>query len=250
MGLKTYYAVKWFRRTEVVEEVEVTIDDPRHQQHSNVLRQLVAAGGRNGGEAVSLSGWQLRPGTARVKTGETALSGSMQSHFHAYPEVGVRTRDPKLVNGKTPATCMAGWHVPFLTTLEQFVPNNYGRTADDAEAWLVKVGGAHSNLRGENKVAFTYIELRKQLNTAQVIGLMGRVAKCVTAGDFTKPPIGQPYWSGGRGRRPNTAYMSLLDYVKQLDRRPHPNSYRNSTLKGTGQYVLVAADSLTSAESE
>jgi len=250
VGSKTYYAVKWFVRRPVFEDVVVPITDERHQQHDYVMRLLQQAGEQN--STVSFESWRVQPGRVRVDTGETALTGAVQGSFHAYPEVGVRTKDPKLTGGRTPATCMAGWHVPFLTTLSQFAPANhrrYGQQQGTTEAWLVKVGGAHSNIDRENKVAFTHIELRKQLDIGDILRLQRLVAACETAQVFTKPEAVQRYsWSTVK-KRPNDSYMQLLSFLKGVDLRPNPRGY-GGTLLGTGQYVLLNADSVRSAEAE
>lgn len=259
----TFYAVKWFVRREPVEDRLVGVmddshpisyltaglksDDPEEQQAalSRLVRQY-----RNSAVLGDLGGIiaNFKPITRRVKTGgEPVLSGLYQSSFQAYPEPLVKTRDPKLVGRQTPATCSSGWHVPFLTDVESFAPGE--QSGGTPELWLVKVSGKHSlNTRyaDSKKVAFEFIELRKQLNIGEVLKLTRYIAKAAAnpgPGKWEAPYPGSYYEQYVRSDEEN-----LIWFLRELDRvgKPSPNGYKARI--GSAKLALLNPFSINGAE--
>lgn len=241
MGLKTYYAVKWFVERPKVETVLVDVTDDQHPRHEYVMASL--AEGR-----LPSSDFVVKPMKVSVPIpGEFELAGAQQSNFTDYPKVGDgRVRDPRVgtvtehvypVRGssttkkpRVPLICRSGWHVPCLERLDAFAPTPWptpwGRNgvADaEAVAYLVKVSGTHSPLHDghTDKLAFTYMEMRKKLSTAEVV----RIVALVHTGQTDR----------------------LLHYLREVDRTPSATRWATGR-KGTGRYVLLNHDSVVAAE--
>ena len=230
----TYYAAKWFVRRPKTELVEVSIADPLHRLHwqlKNLGSVHYGAKAHDRAEFVRRYGPQTR--VVPIE-GETVLTGIFQSGFQEYPEPLVRTKDPQ----GTPDLCRAGWHVPYLSTLAAFVKN-----VDGLELWLVKVGGKHTSLSGNNKVAFKYIELRRKLELGQVVRLMDGVSQALA-----NPGPGAPrFTSRGTSSWVHSAEEKLLDTLRELDRvGPRKGKFRAP--KGTGRHLLLNPASVGKAE--
>lgn len=264
MGTKTFYSVKWFVRKPVVSKETVPVTDERHPEHAEVIRLLEAASTE--GRSLNLAPFQMRATSVTLPSGESKLHGTYQAHFTEYPEPGVRTRDPKCVPGTDPSICSIGWHVPYLSHLEQFMPQAHAARGGEAELWLVKVGGRHTPINGSGwragdtqKAAFEYLELRKKLDLGQALKLMKVISVAVAARkegavyDGRLKEVYAPWNDPNRvaietARRLKRPLQELVRTLREFDRTPDPNRSWGAGRVGSAKFALLDPQSITEAE--
>lgn len=264
MGTKTFYSVKWFVRKPVVSQEKVPVTDERHPEHATVMARLQRAS--ESSVAVNFPLYEVRMQTVSTDTGESKLHGTYQSYFTDYPEPGVRTRDPKCVPGTDPAICSIGWHVPYLSHLEQFMPQAHAARGGEAELWLVKVGGRHTPINGSGwragdtqKAAFEYLELRKKLDLGQALKLMKVISVAVAARkegavyDGRLKEVYAPWNDPNRvaietARRLKRPLQELVRTLREFDRTPDPNKSWSAGRVGSAKFALLDPQSITEAE--
>lgn len=264
MGTKTFYSVKWFVRKETTLTETVPVTDERHPEHAHVMQRIEDASRKH--SAVNLPLYDIRATQVKVPNGESKLFGTYQSQFSDYPEPQVRTRDPKCVKGKDPAICSIGWHVPYLTHLEQFMPQVNARyNGGEAELWLVKVGGRHTPTVGrgggdQHKAAFEYLELRKKLDLGDSLKLMKLVANAKAAREKGAVYDGRlrsaPYdyslsyeerIAKNERESVNRPLRSLVDALRNMDRAASSNGWSMGRI-GSAKFALLDPQSIDEAE--